>query len=454
MLACDASFTAEQEAKVAPLAIAMFLKYNSDPLITSLAQDIFKVFASNPTCSAAIQARLVPPLVSILNAAEDKSGLKSVALDVLSSLVRSSPLPLSDQLMLNLFPVAIQVTLTTDDNSVLQSGGECLRSYIAVSPDQILAFTDPNGKSGVVHILAVAEHLLNPTSSEFSATFVGKLVTTLIQKVGNRLGDHLDLLLKAVLSKLQGSQTLTVIQSLIMVYAHLVHSQLEAVLNFLTSVPGPMGNSALHFVMTEWVGRQQAFFGSYETKVCVMALGKLLQHGVNTNDSRLMEIMVKGDQIHSSARATRSQSKPEQWTQIPLLAKLFKILVNEMQSIFEEVEEVEEDVSEDEGWEDSQDSQDSDSSFHATNGAAGSGDGKIDLSKLLAPAEEYLEDSEDEDPENRADPLYAVDLKQYLMNFLREFCVQPYFPQHFAAHLTPTEQKTLQTLQNLSNSAS
>ena len=119
----------------------------------------------------------------------------------------------------------IQVTLTTDDNAVLQAGGECIRSYLAVTPDQVstlhpfpdinylvpsmvfsfqvVAFTDPQGKSGILHVIAVAEHLLNPVGSEFSATFVGRLVTTLIQQMGPRLGEHLDLLLKAVLSKLQ-----------------------------------------------------------------------------------------------------------------------------------------------------------------------------------------------------------------------------------------------------------
>ena len=56
---------------------------------------------------------------------------------------------------------------------------------------------------------------------------MGRLVTTLIQQMGNRLGDQLNMLLKAMLSKLQGAQTLTVAQSLIM-----VHSLLKAVLAF------------------------------------------------------------------------------------------------------------------------------------------------------------------------------------------------------------------------------
>ena len=108
----------------------------------------------------------------------------------------------------------------------------------------------------IKYVKSVAGHLLNPVGSEFSATFVGRLVTTLIQKTGDRLGENLDHLLKGVLSKLRGSETLSVIQSLIMVYAQLIHSQLSAVLNFLCSVPGPSGELALHFVMTEWVSRQ------------------------------------------------------------------------------------------------------------------------------------------------------------------------------------------------------
>ena len=69
------------------------------------------------------------------------------------------------------------------------------------------------GKSGIHHIITVAEYLLNPVGSEFSATFVGRLVTSLIQRVGPAmLGDSLDRLLKAVLSKLTGARTLSVIQ--------------------------------------------------------------------------------------------------------------------------------------------------------------------------------------------------------------------------------------------------
>ena len=134
-------------------------------------------------------------------------------------------------------------------------------------------------------------------SSEFTATFVDRLVTTLIKKAGNSLGENLDLLLKAVLSKMQRTETLTVMQSLLMIYAHLINSQFDAVLNFLSTVPGPTGESALAFVLTEWASKQQLFFGSYDRKVSIVALCKLLEYGVTQGDNRLNEIMVDGDLI-------------------------------------------------------------------------------------------------------------------------------------------------------------
>lgn len=52
-----------------------------------------------------------------------------------------------------------------------------------------------------------------------------------------------------------------------MVFAHLVHTQLEPLLEFLCSLPGPTGKPALEFVMAEWTSRQHLFYGQYEGKV-------------------------------------------------------------------------------------------------------------------------------------------------------------------------------------------
>merc|ERR1711931_265946 len=122
---------------------------------------------------------------------------------------------------------------------------------------------------------------------------------------------------------------------------------------------------------------------------------------------------------HSDTRVTGSSRRNEQWTQVPLLAKLLKLLICEINNIIEEANDGGESGDEDEDeWDD--DSQESDTDQT-------SGKQLVDLSTLLAPAEDYLDDEEEDDPDCKADPIYNLDLKQYLVNFIREFSAQPYF---------------------------
>lgn len=117
-----------------------------------------------------------------------------------------------------------------------------------------------------------------------------------------------------------------------------------------------------------------------------VALCKLLQHGLNTDDKRLQDIVVKGEEIYSPDEGIRTRSKsakskesigprdswictshdvhaaisedvpqdgavltmssvtsliyssstdPERWTNIPLLVKLFKLIINELSTVVE-----------------------------------------------------------------------------------------------------------------------
>lgn len=207
-----------------------------------------------------------------------------------------------------------------------QNGGECLRAYVSVALEQVARWHDEQGHNGLWYVMQVVSQLLDPRTSEFTAAFVGRLVSTLIAKAGRELGENLDQILRAVLSKMQQAETLSVMQvsghfrgslprwgwqrhpgpkllgagrpqrgsgemdltgadqglhshcfltappcrraqSLIMVFAHLVHTQLEPLLEFLCSLPGPTGKPALEFVMAEWTSRQHLFYGQYEGKV-------------------------------------------------------------------------------------------------------------------------------------------------------------------------------------------
>eukprot|EP00064_Thunnus_orientalis_P013015 superscaffoldBa00002064_g13052 len=297
----DPAFTTSAENKICPLTIAIFLKYNNDPVVASLAQDIFKELAQIEGCQGPMQMRLIPTLVSIMQA----------------------------------------------------------------PPDKI-----PSGLCA------------------------------------------LDQILRAILSKMQQAETLSVMQSLIMVFAHLVHSQLEPLLEFLCSLPGPTGKPALEFVMTEWMSRQHLFYGQYEGKVSTVALCKLLQHSLNTDDKRLQDIVVKGEEIYSPEDGIRTRSKsaknPERWTNIPLLVKIFKLIINELSTVVE-------------------------ANASRVNAADWSQD------------DDYYEDDEEDDPDALKDPIYLIDLQAYLTDFLTQFAQQPCYSM-FSGHLNNAERQTLQSI--------
>ncbi|XP_068598144.1 importin-9 [Brachionichthys hirsutus] len=449
----DPAFTTSAENKICPLTIAIFLKYNNDPVVASLAQDIFKELAQIEGCQGPMQMRLIPTLVSIMQAPPDKipSGLCATSIDILTTVVRNTKPPLSEMLVCQAFPVAAQCTIRTDDNTIMQNGGECLRAYVSVTLEQIARWRDEQGNSGLWYVMQVVNQLLDPRTSEFTAAFVGRLVSTLISRAGTELGEQLDQILRAILSKMQQAETLSVMQSLIMVFAHLVHSQLEPLLEFLCSLPGPTGKPALEFVMTEWMSRQHLFYGQYEGKVSTVALCKLLQHGLNTDDKRLQDIMVKGEELYGPEDGIRTRSKsaknPERWTNIPLLVKIFKLIINELSTVVEVNTSRANagDWSQDSTgmWEDNEVEEVEDDDDEEDEGLAGQL-----LSDLIASNkydDEYYEDDEEDDPDALKDPIYLIDLQAYLTDFLTQFAQQPCYSM-FSGHLNNTERQTLQSI--------
>uniref|UniRef100_A0A7N8YHL6 Importin 9 n=1 Tax=Mastacembelus armatus TaxID=205130 RepID=A0A7N8YHL6_9TELE len=426
----DPAFTTSAENKICPLTIAIFLKYNNDPVVASLAQDIFKELAQIEGCQGPMQMRLIPTLVSIMQAPPDKipSGLCATSMDILTTVVRNTKPPLSEMLVCQAFPVVAQCTLRTDDNTIMQNGGECLRAYVSVALEQIAQWRDEQGNSGLWYVMKVVNQLLDPRTSEFTAAFVGRLVSTLISRAGTELGEQLDQILRAILSKMQQAETLSVMQSLIMVFAHLVHSQLDPLLEFLCSLPGPTGKPALEFVMTEWMSRQHLFYGQYEGKVSTVALCKLLQHGLNTDDKRLQDIVVKGEELYNPDDGIRTRSK-SYWFHI-VLVKIFKLIINELSTVVE-------------------------ANASRANAADWSqGEHKwfpnifffFFLVLLLLPTDDdYYEDDEEDDPDALKDPIYQIDLQAYLTDFLTQFAQQPCYSM-FSGHLNNAERQTLQSI--------
>ncbi|OTF82188.1 hypothetical protein BLA29_013418, partial [Euroglyphus maynei] len=113
-------------------------------------------------------------------------------------------------------------------------------------------------------------NLLNPHTSDSSAAFVGRII-------GHENIQHL---LRSTLVRLNTSRELPIMQSLILVFAHLLYTDLSTILVFLNTLPAPDGTkSALEFVMDKWLGIQRYFHG-YENKASTVALCRLFQQAL------------------------------------------------------------------------------------------------------------------------------------------------------------------------------
>lgn len=436
MLSFDQGFTAEISGKIIPLSIAILLKYHDDRYILDNVQDVMKILSQNPFCSHPLQEKLIPTIVSILNLQGEQanSAMQDIALNVLETVVKYSQAPLSDALMDSAFPAAVHCILRTEDHSVIQSGGECLRAYLFTSPEQVCRYKNGEGLNWVMQITTM---LLNPLNTEFTATFIGRLVITIITKAGAYLGEHIDLLLKAVISKMQLVQALSVMMSLVMTFAHLILIQMDAVLNFLSTVPGPTGEPAMNFVLTNWLSRQHLFYGQYERKVSIMALCKLFQYGISTNDSRLTGVQIKELQVIPGANVkTRSQAQAQQqWVNVPCLVKIFKLLLNELNNI-QEMRDADQSDDETEDSEAAGDGSELNTSANSKNFSA---------MMLYEGDDETDEDDEQMMAELMTDPVFQGNMEENLTKFLQNFSQKEQFAL-FKPMLTEADMSILQSI--------
>lgn len=435
----DVNFAATVCHKVIPLTISIFLKYSEDPFILELMQEMIKALSQNPHCLGPLQEKIIPTLVSILNVQGEHSNItkQDIALDVLTTVVKYSKPPLGDNLLETAFPALVHCLLRTDDHSVMQSGGECLRAFISVSPEQIYSYNNGEGLNYTIRLTTI---LLNPMNNEMTALEIGRLVITIISKMGNLLGERIDLLLKAVISKMQLVESLKVLMSLVVIFAYLFLTQMDAVMHFLSTVPGPTGEPAMQFVISNWLSKQNMFFGAYERKVTIMSLCKLFEYGVTTQDNRITSINVK-EQLNTESFAkcsikTRSQTT-SQWTTIPALVKIFKLLISELNYL----KDLNNSDIDSESWtEDDYENDEEVSTERSTT--------KIKPFSNFCFKDDDEENTDDDQmfTELMKDPIFQSNMEENLTKFLQNFSTNEHFSA-FLCHLNETEKKVLQDIQ-------
>lgn len=97
-------------------------------------------------------------------------------------------------------------------------------------------------------------------------------------------------ILSAVLARLATAATQELTQTLVLVFARLIHLNVNKTLDFLSSSTLPDGSPALPYVMRTWADHQVVFKGSYQRKVTILALVALVQ----LNNAKINSVTVRG----------------------------------------------------------------------------------------------------------------------------------------------------------------
>ncbi|KAG0350437.1 hypothetical protein BGZ54_003828 [Gamsiella multidivaricata] len=436
----DEQAAAEFEPTLGPLVLDSWVKYPADHLISMDIVDLFETLAGNQYIHPALNARAMPILVNVISTENPDKPMVASAVDLLMALVQGGSSPLPAGYVAQFFHNLMSVLLTTDDRDILQSGQECLTIVVQKDVQQVAEWRDAaSGKTGLELVIQFIAKLLEPSQTESAALFVGDLISKLIKKGGDLVSPILPDLLNAVTLRLAEAELPTFIQPLVMVFAQLCLSQHEVVINFLSGL-NVNGRNGLEIVMSAWLANHADFTGLYNQKVSAVALTKIFMSG----DPRVAAVQVNGDLIisKSSRIVTRSRAKstPDQYTVTTVPVKIIRLLSTDLTNKIEEDEDqaAESDYEDDDGDDDWADDEDGRSKEKFSY-----------LSDMLDSHGLDMEGEEEEeiDPDVLADPVYQLNMKNYLVDFFRQ-CVQqnsPAFAQS-VTELSDVEKRTLSSL--------
>eukprot|EP00047_Mylnosiga_fluctuans_P022920 m.129227 g.129227 ORF g.129227 m.129227 type:complete len:1009 (+) comp9427_c0_seq1:1767-4793(+) len=426
------------EKSILPLAIAVFVKMFNDHVMVEIIVDLFDTLCRTPALVPHVVRRMLPTIVSVVQQHANPAlmGLAAAGVDVLTVIVKHAPPPLEEAVIRDGFVTVARAVMASQDASLLQNGGECMRVFVDRHAAQLLDWSD-GAATGLQYVAQLVSFLLHPDQSDSAAVFVGKLVRVVISKAGARLGEHLKTLLVSVLNRLQLAKTSMIIQSLVLVFAQLLHSSLDEVVLFLQET------QSVEFLLGSWFEHYESFFGNLDCKLSAIGLARLLAQRRELLDA----VIVKGDEVATEGIRTRSRAKAKeaQFQMIPASVKALKLLISEFGTILEnernrpagDEEEEGDDDDEDGDWEDDEPTRlKSKSPFVEA----------IMLSDLIDLGAAFGQDDDDLDDENeddKSDPLYAFDLKGALTELFRALAADQAFSGRAMALLTPAEQHTL-----------
>ncbi|KAK9105467.1 hypothetical protein Scep_022311 [Stephania cephalantha] len=443
------------EPIISPILLNMWASYVSDPFISIDAVEVLEAIKDAPGCIRPLVSRVLPSIGPILEKHHQQpAGLVAGSLDLLTMLLKASttlmmienaPVDVVKAIHDVCFSSVIQIILQSSDHAEIQNATECLAAFVFGGKQEILAWGGDQGLK-MRSLLDAASRLLSTEMESSGSLFVGSYILQLILHLPSQMSQHVRDLIAALIRRMLSCQIAGLKSSLLVVFARLVHMSgpnVEQFIDLLITLPADGYENSLAYVMSEWTRQQGEIQGSYQIKVTTSALALLL----STRHAELAKICVKGHLIKSNAGiTTRSKAKvtPDQWTVMPLPAKILALLAD---TLIEIQEQVVADDDEDSDWEEMGENDAEQDLLHTD---LATSHGRPNLDYLMAMAKVYSENQEDDHEDELlpvADPLNEINLANYLVDFLVKFSAsdQQLF-DHLCQHLTPAQWNAIQRI--------
>ncbi|EGF83226.1 hypothetical protein BATDEDRAFT_84771 [Batrachochytrium dendrobatidis JAM81] len=418
----DQTVTDEHESLISTLLLNVLNRGLTDFVVVDTIQDIIAVMATSKNTT--FQERMLPYFAKCINTETLQQSPETVTSILLfvETMIKKAPEPFSPAYVRELLPRVFSVTAVSHDSALLQNSEGVIKALVHRDFSSITAWSNGN-MTGLECIIRFIAQLLDPSQSESAAMFVGDLVTKLIQKGHAILAPVLPELLHSVVCRLESARRPTFIQTLVLVFAHLIQNQMDVVISFLSeSVVN--NKDGLSILLNAWCDNFQDFHGVFANKTSCTALAKML-----SNPSPLLDkIQVRGDLIVPSETKiiTRSISKltPDKYAYVSFRCRALQLLLKEhLHQIHSKArsakttlqpsnhhaldETIDSDGIEEDDWEDEDDELNVPFDFNQ-------------LNSFIYDDEDDQDRDVAEDADIQADPVYHIDVKSFIETFMRD----------------------------------
>lgn len=257
-----------------------------------------------------------------------------LSLQIITVFLENKSYRLTTDIFQSTFSTITKFIFACNDDELLQSSSECLIKLVNISTSLCSSYIDKEShESGVQTLLKCVSKFLSPSMTDRAIVNLGDLVTLLLEKFNNLIGNYLEDILKALTVRLVQAKEVPTIENMILIFNMLAIAQPQTTVNFLKSFTID-DNTALSKVLPIWFQAYEVMRGYESILSNIRAFIEIFK----LNDDSINNIIVDGDPIQPNVPEgviiTRSMSKkiPVTYEKIPANVKIIKLLLDELKN--------------------------------------------------------------------------------------------------------------------------